>query len=110
MQDYSLNQFLSLAGTPPLDIEICDVTLRDGEQMPGVVFRADEKLDIALRLDEIGVEVIEAGFPVVSAAAGAHLAVVPQPNSRDIIPLPGIDSYLSLPAGQQERMKDIWQL
>ena len=68
MQDYSLNQFLSLAGTPPLDIEICDVTLRDGEQMPGVVFRADEKLDIALRLDEIGVEVIEAGFPVVSSA------------------------------------------
>ncbi len=68
MQDYSLNQFLALAGTPPLDIEICDVTLRDGEQMPGVVFRADEKLDIALRLDEIGIEVIEAGFPVVSAA------------------------------------------
>ncbi|HUI40097.1 MAG TPA: homocitrate synthase family protein [Methanothrix sp.] len=66
MQDYSLNQFLAAAGTPPLDIEICDVTLRDGEQMPGVVFRADEKLDIALRLDEIGVEVIEAGFPVVS--------------------------------------------
>jgi methanogen homocitrate synthase len=68
MQDYSLNQFLALSKTPPLDIEICDVTLRDGEQMPGVVFRADEKLDIALRLDEIGVEVIEAGFPVVSAA------------------------------------------
>ena len=68
MQDYSLNQFLAAAGTPPLDIEVCDVTLRDGEQMPGVVFRADEKLDIALRLDEIGVEVIEAGFPVVSPA------------------------------------------
>jgi len=66
--DYSLNQFLEQSGTPPLDIEICDVTLRDGEQMPGVVFRADEKLDIAMRLDEIGVEVIEAGFPVVSAA------------------------------------------
>jgi methanogen homocitrate synthase len=68
MQDYSINQFLAMAGTPPLDIEICDVTLRDGEQMPGVVFRPDEKLDIALRLDEIGVEVIEAGFPVVSKA------------------------------------------
>ncbi len=68
MHDYSLNQFLPLAKTPTLDIEICDVTLRDGEQMPGVVFRADEKLDIALRLDEIGVEVIEAGFPVVSEA------------------------------------------
>lgn len=59
---------MAMAKTPPLDIEICDVTLRDGEQMPGVVFRADEKLDIALRLDGIGVEVIEAGFPVVSAA------------------------------------------
>jgi len=68
MQDYSVNQFLAMAKTPSLDIEICDVTLRDGEQMPGVVFRADEKLDIALRLDEIGVEVIEAGFPVVSKA------------------------------------------
>src|SRR5512136_2884541 len=68
MQDYSINQFLTLAGTPDLDIEICDVTLRDGEQMPGVVFRPDEKMDIALRLDEIGVEVVEAGFPVVSMA------------------------------------------
>lgn len=68
MQNYSTNQFLALASIPDLDIEICDVTLRDGEQMPGVVFRPDEKMDIALRLDEIGIEVIEAGFPVVSAA------------------------------------------
>jgi methanogen homocitrate synthase len=67
MQNYSINQFLALAGTPDLDVEICDVTLRDGEQTPGVVFRPDEKMDIALRLDEIGIDVIEAGFPVVSA-------------------------------------------
>ncbi len=66
MEDYSLNQFLSRAKTPSLDIEVCDVTMRDGEQMPGVVFRADEKLDLALKLDEMGIEVIEAGFPVVS--------------------------------------------
>ena len=68
MQDYSVNQFLELAGTPKIDIEVCDVTLRDGEQMPGVVFRPDEKIDIAVRLDEVGVEIIEAGFPVVSEA------------------------------------------
>ncbi len=68
MRGYSENQFLSLARTPPLDVEICDVTMRDGEQMPGVVFRADEKLDLALRLDEVGVDIIEAGFPVVSRA------------------------------------------
>ncbi|MDD1677319.1 MAG: homocitrate synthase family protein [Methanomicrobiales archaeon] len=50
----------------PWNIEICDVTLRDGEQMPGVSFRREEKMDIAGMLDSIGVDVIEAGFPVVS--------------------------------------------
>ncbi|MCS7117080.1 MAG: hypothetical protein NZ896_06405, partial [Nitrososphaerales archaeon] len=43
-----------------------DVTLRDGEQTPGVVFRKNEKVEIAKMLDEIGVQRIEAGMPVVS--------------------------------------------
>ncbi|MCS7137410.1 MAG: hypothetical protein NZ941_03465 [Candidatus Caldarchaeum sp.] len=47
-------------------IEIYDVTLRDGEQTPGVVLRADEKLEIAKALDELGVHRLEAGMPVVS--------------------------------------------
>jgi methanogen homocitrate synthase len=50
----------------PLNIEICDVTLRDGEQTPGVSFSCQEKVEIATMLDEIGIEVIEAGFPAVS--------------------------------------------
>ena len=50
----------------PLNIEICDVTLRDGEQTPGVSFSCQEKVDIATMLDAIGIEVIEAGFPAVS--------------------------------------------
>ncbi|HZD42961.1 MAG TPA: homocitrate synthase family protein, partial [Methanomicrobiales archaeon] len=50
----------------PWNVEICDVTLRDGEQTPGVSFRREEKMDIASLLDQIGVEVIEAGFPSVS--------------------------------------------
>jgi len=52
--------------TLPEPIEICDVTLRDGEQSPGVVFSRGEKLEIAHLLDEVGVDIIEAGFPVVS--------------------------------------------
>ncbi|MDY6864568.1 MAG: homocitrate synthase family protein [Halobacteriota archaeon] len=48
------------------DIEVCDVTLRDGEQTPGVSFTADEKIDIACKIDEVGIEIIEAGFPIVS--------------------------------------------
>jgi methanogen homocitrate synthase len=51
----------------PWNVEICDVTLRDGEQTPGVSFSCEEKADIARTLDLIGVEVIEAGFPTVSA-------------------------------------------
>ena len=49
-----------------LNIEICDVTLRDGEQTPGVSFSCKEKVEIASLLDEIGIEMIEAGFPAVS--------------------------------------------
>jgi methanogen homocitrate synthase len=50
----------------PWNIEICDVTLRDGEQTPGVSFSCQEKTEIAGMLDTIGIEVIEAGFPAVS--------------------------------------------
>jgi len=63
--DYNIFSSQAL-GKTDFDFEICDVTLRDGEQAPGVVFGLDEKLDIATKLDEIGVETIEAGFPVVS--------------------------------------------
>ena len=50
----------------PWNVEICDVTLRDGEQTPGVSFSCEEKVKIAQMLDSVGVEVIEAGFPAVS--------------------------------------------
>ena len=53
----------SLAKAAIGQIEICDVTLRDGEQAPGVVFGVDEKVEIATKLDAVGVEMIEAGFP-----------------------------------------------
>lgn len=47
-------------------IEIFDTTLRDGEQSPGVALNADEKLQIARQLTKLGVNVIEAGFPIAS--------------------------------------------
>ncbi|HMA06141.1 MAG TPA: homocitrate synthase family protein [Methanomicrobiales archaeon] len=50
----------------PWHVEICDVTLRDGEQTPGVSFTREEKMNIAQILDQVGVEVIEAGFPITS--------------------------------------------
>lgn len=50
----------------PENINIYDTTLRDGEQTPGVFFSINEKLEIARKLDELGIPQIEAGFPRVS--------------------------------------------
>ncbi|WP_306115293.1 MULTISPECIES: 2-isopropylmalate synthase [unclassified Roseovarius] len=47
-------------------VVIFDTTLRDGEQSPGATMTHDEKLEIAGLLDEMGVDIIEAGFPIAS--------------------------------------------
>ncbi|MEM9000854.1 MAG: 2-isopropylmalate synthase [Bacteroidota bacterium] len=47
-------------------VQIFDTTLRDGEQVPGCKLDTKQKLVIAERLDELGVDVIEAGFPISS--------------------------------------------
>ncbi len=45
---------------------IFDTTLRDGEQVPGCKLNTKEKLELAVRLEELGVDILEAGFPVSS--------------------------------------------
>ncbi|KZX12636.1 2-isopropylmalate synthase [Methanobrevibacter filiformis] len=50
----------------PKTVEIFDTTLRDGEQAPGVALTVDEKIQIAKKLDDIGVNTIEIGYPAVS--------------------------------------------
>jgi 2-isopropylmalate synthase len=47
-------------------VVIFDTTLRDGEQSPGATMTHEEKLEIASLLDEMGVDIIEAGFPIAS--------------------------------------------
>ena len=47
-------------------VMIFDTTLRDGEQSPGATMTHEEKLEIAGLLDEMGVDIIEAGFPIAS--------------------------------------------
>ena len=47
-------------------IKIFDTTLRDGEQSPGASLNVDEKVVIALQLEKLGVDIIEAGFPIAS--------------------------------------------
>src|ERR1700749_1608304 len=55
--------------TPPDDanrVLIFDTTLRDGEQSPGISLNTQEKLEIAQQLARLGVDLIEAGFPITS--------------------------------------------
>jgi len=47
-------------------VRIFDTTLRDGEQSPGASLTGDQKVEIAQQLDRLGVDVIEAGFPIAS--------------------------------------------
>jgi 2-isopropylmalate synthase len=55
-------------------IEIFDTTLRDGEQVPGCQLSTDEKIIVARELEQLGVDVIEAGFPISSP--GDFLSVI----------------------------------
>ncbi len=55
-------------------IQIFDTTLRDGEQVPGCQLKTEEKIVIARELEQLGVDVIEAGFPISSP--GDFLSVV----------------------------------
>ncbi|MBX2934241.1 MAG: 2-isopropylmalate synthase [Ferruginibacter sp.] len=47
-------------------VDIFDTTLRDGEQVPGCKLNTKEKLELALQLEALGVDIIEAGFPISS--------------------------------------------
>ena len=63
---------------------IFDTTLRDGEQSPGATMTHTEKLEIAILLDEMGVDIIEAGFPIASEgdfAAVSEIAKLAQTST-----------------------------
>src|SRR5688572_30258538 len=61
---------------PQNRISIFDTTLRDGEQSPGCSMDLDEKLRMAEKLQELGVDVIEAGFPIASEGDFAAVKAV----------------------------------
>src|ERR671930_993778 len=70
------------------NVKIFDTTLRDGEQTPGVTITPDQKIQIAIRLDELEVDAIEAGFPIVShGEMQAIKAIVKQGLNAEIFGL-----------------------
>jgi 2-isopropylmalate synthase len=66
-------------------IRVFDTTLRDGEQTPGVSLTAEEKIEIARALDDLGVDVIEAGFPIVSDGEFAAVRAIAKLGLRSTV-------------------------
>ncbi|MGZ7109148.1 MAG: homocitrate synthase family protein [Methanobacterium sp.] len=87
--EYFVSPFNKAADiTFPKNITIYDTTMRDGEQTPGVCLRTPEKLQIAKKLDELGIHQIEAGFPIVSGEEKRSIkAIVNEDLNADILVL-----------------------
>ena len=81
---------------------IFDTTLRDGEQSPGATMTHEEKLEIAEMLDEMGVDIIEAGFPIASEGDfEAVRAIAKQAKQSVICGLARANSRISTAAGRR---------
>ncbi len=66
----------------PKELRIYDSTLRDGEQMPGVAYTPEQKLEIIKMLSEIGVHIVDVGFPGVSASEQKALRLIMEAKRR----------------------------
>ena len=69
----------------PNRVLIFDTTLRDGEQSPGATMSHAEKLEIAQMLDEMGVDIIEAGFPIASEGDFAAVSDIARASQNAVI-------------------------
>ena len=63
-------------------VHIFDTTLRDGEQSPGISLNTQEKVEIAQQLARLGVDVIEAGFPITSPGDFEAVEAIAREASR----------------------------
>src|SRR6187455_1579934 len=66
-------------------VRIFDTTLRDGEQSPGFSLRVSEKMLLARQLDALGVDIIEAGFPIASPADAEAVRTIATEVRRPVI-------------------------
>jgi 2-isopropylmalate synthase len=82
-------------------ITVFDTTLRDGEQSPGCSMNVQEKLRMARQLDRLGVDVIEAGFPIASDGDFEAVQAIAASVRRPII--------AALARARREDIQSAWQ-
>ena len=68
-------------------VYIFDTTMRDGEQSPGASMSVEEKIQISRVFDEMGIDIIEAGFPISSPgdAIGKPASITSTPSSSNTL-------------------------
>ena len=66
----------------PKELRIYDTSLRDGEQMPGVAYTPEQKYEICRRLSDIGVHIMDVGFPAVSEDERRSLQLIMQGKKK----------------------------
>ena len=66
-------------------VRIFDTTLRDGEQSPGATLTLPEKLEIARHLEAMGVDIIEAGFPISSPGDFESVSAIAAEMTQSVV-------------------------
>ena len=66
-------------------VDIFDTTLRDGEQVPGCKLNTEEKIEVAIALEDLGVDIIEAGFPISSPGDFHSVVAISKAVNKPIV-------------------------
>ena len=91
-------------------VYIFDTTLRDGEQCPGATMTHEEKLEVAELLDQMGVDIIEAGFPIASEGDFAAVNAVMASHFATPYPARSTVQVAALPRGASVEVEAIMVL
>ena len=76
-------------------IHIFDTTLRDGEQCPGEAMNVEQKIQVAMQLETLGVDIIKAGFPVISDGDFRAVRAVGRGKGRGLLDSPGLLAWFA---------------
>ncbi|WPT10746.1 2-isopropylmalate synthase 2 [Picochlorum sp. SENEW3] len=93
----------------PNYVRIFDTTLRDGEQSPGASMTSEQKLDIARQLSKLGVDIIEAGFPVASPDDFEAVKAIATEVGNEVHPDGYVPVICGLSRTRENDLKTAWE-
>ena len=95
MRSFRRNEPLTFFTVMKEHIHIFDTTLRDGEQCPGAAMNVEQKIQVAMQLETLGVDIIKAGFPVISDGDFRAVRAVGRGKGRGLLDSPGLLAWFA---------------